>query len=208
MKSKLTKNFERNENISKKEKLKLCISSMSNEQKFKFWIKTLISSFNTFPEIIKTLDKIIEIQASSLSFASDIYNKSKSTYNQVEKVIDLSERKSSLLNIYIMSKKMIKSLSSDNFEFLEKRFIYNWSSEELAKEFDISIRTVYRKTDKIIDLIYDYCTKNNWSIKFIETQIKEEGWLKEKYLKFVCDYFKNLNYNTGCIFQSKSSSES
>ena len=53
-------------------KLKECIKSMNAETKFKFWIKTLISEQNTLPEIIKTVDKIIEIQASSVSFSSTL----------------------------------------------------------------------------------------------------------------------------------------
>ena len=65
------------ESENKNQKLKKCIQTMSDETRFKFWIKTLISCQSTFPEIIKTVDKIIEIQASSVSFASDIFNKNK-----------------------------------------------------------------------------------------------------------------------------------
>ena len=66
----------------------------------KFWIKTLLSVHSNLPEIIKSVDKIIEINASSLSFITDIYNTEKSTYAQVEKVIDLTERKNKLLNLF------------------------------------------------------------------------------------------------------------
>lgn len=177
-----------------KTKLKQFILTMNDESKFKFWIKALISSYNTIPEIIKTVDKIIEIQASSVSFVSDIYNKNGGTIDQVERVIDLSERKNSLLNIFIMTKKMIQSLPTEQFEFLERKFIYNWSNEELANYYEISLRTVYRKIDKIIDSVYDFCLKNKWTLKFIELQTKQEGWMKEKYLKFVSDYLKNTNF--------------
>lgn len=194
------------ENQSKYDKLKKCIHNMSDELKFKFWIKTLISSQSTLPEIIKTVDKIIEIQASSISFAADIYNKNKSTYSQFEKVIDLTERKNSLLNIYIITKEMCKNLSTENFELLERKYIFNWSADEIAKFYDISLRTVYRKIDKIINLIYEFCLKNKWSLKFIESQTREEGWLKEKYLKLANEYFKNTNYKDE-QYQSKSSSE-
>lgn len=183
-----------NEEELKKEKLKSCIDSMGDDLKLKFWIRTLISSYSVIPEIVKTVDKIIEIQASSVSFMSDIFNKNKSTISQVENVIDLTERKNSLLNIYLMSKKMIEHLSEDNRDFLEKKFVFNWSSEEISNYFNISIRTVYRKIDKLIDLICVFCIKNNWSLKFILSQTKSEGWIKEKYLKFVKDYFKNSNY--------------
>ena len=174
-------------------KLKECIKSMNSETKFKFWIKTLISEQSTIPEIIKTVDKIIEIQASSVSFNTDIFNKN-GTISQVEKVIDLTERKNSLINLYVMTKKMLKALSSDDHDFLERRFIYNWSAEELAEYYSISIRTVYRKIDSLIKSIYSECLKFKWTLKFIETQTKDEEWLKEKFLKCVSDYYKNTNY--------------
>lgn len=180
---------------SKKDHLKLkeCLKSMNSETRFKFWIKTLISEQSTIPEIIKTVDKIIEIQASSVSFNVDVFNKN-GTINQVEKVIDLTERKNSLINLYVMTKKMLKTLSSDDHDFLERRFIYNWSAEELAEYYSISIRTVYRKIDSLIKTIYSECLKFKWTLKFIETQTKDEEWLKEKFLKCISDYYKNINY--------------
>lgn len=185
----------------KVEMLKNYIKSLTDETRFKFWIKTLLSSYNTIPEIIKTIDKIIELQASSLTFASDIYNQSKSTLSQVEKVIDLTERKNSLLNIYIMIKEMIKKLSETDAEMLEKKFVFNWSSEELAREYEVSVRTIYRKIDRIIEQIYEYCIKHKWSLRFIELQVKEEGWLKEKFLKIITEYYKNTNYKFNEILE-------
>lgn len=191
-----TERLKHNQNKSdeSKTKLKQFILTMNDENKFKFWLKTLISSYSTIPEIVKTVDKIIEIQASSVSFVSDIYNKNGGTIDQVERVIDLSERKNSLLNIFIMTKKMLQSLPAEHFEFLERKFIYNWSNEELSNYYEISLRTVYRKTDKIISEVYEFCLKNKWTLKFIESQIKQEGWMKERYLKFVSDYLKNTNF--------------
>ena len=145
-----TERLKHNQNKSdeSKTKLKQFILTMTDENKFKFWIKTLISSYSTIPEIVKTVDKIIEIQASSVSFVSDIYNKNGGTIDQVERVIDLSERKNSLLNIFIMTKKMLQSLPAEHFEFLERKFIYNWSNEELSNYYEIKLRTVYRKTEQ------------------------------------------------------------
>ena len=71
---------------------------IDDEQKMKLWIKTLLYAQSSLPEIIKSVDKIIEINASSLSFVTDIYNTEKSTFAQVERVIDLTERKNKLVN--------------------------------------------------------------------------------------------------------------
>lgn len=179
---------------TKKQLIKNFLSEMDDETKFKFWIKTLLASYNTIPEIIKTVDKIVELQASTVSFSSDVFNGSNSLINQVESLIDLSQRKNSLLNIYIMTKELVKNLSDEDLNFIEKRFVYNWSTEDLSKEFNISARTIYRKIDRIINLIHSRAISKNWSLRFIESQIKQETWLKEKFIKIVSDYFKNANY--------------
>ena len=201
------------EKAKKQEIIKSLIKSMPEEMKMKFWIKTLLSSQSTFPEIIKTLDRIIELQATSLSFASNIYNLENPTLNQIEKVIDLSERKTHLLNIFIMTKELTKGLSDLDTDFLEKKYVYNTSVECLAKEFEISPRTVYRRLDRLIDGIYEKLKKKNWSLLFLESQIKNESWLKSRFISQVSDYIKNSNYTNNKIFisqinHSQSSSES
>ena len=94
----------RSENLIKENLIIDYVKNLDEEKRLKFWIRTLLSSYSTFPEIIKTVDKIIELKASSISFASDIYNFT-STYNQVEQVIDLTERKNNLLNIHCICNK-------------------------------------------------------------------------------------------------------
>lgn len=177
----------------KKELLASYIKNLDEEQKMKFWIKTLLSTYNIFPEIIKTVDKVIELKASSVSFASDIYN-FKSTYDQVEQVIDLTERKNYLLNIHCITRKILESVSAEDFDFLEKKFVYNWRAEDLAGEFNISNRTVYRKIDRLIDDIFVNLKNNNWTSRFIESQLGDESWLKQKYFKQIQEYFKSINY--------------
>lgn len=171
------------------------IKNLKEDQKIKFWIKTLLSSYSTLPELIKTIDKIIEFQASTVSFSCDIYNGSKSTIDQVERVIDLTERKNSILNIYLATQKMLKNIEAEDRDFLEKRFMFNWKIDELASEFNVTTRTIYRKIDKLIDDIYKSLKINNWSLKFIELQVKDEGWLKDKYKKQIYEYYKSVYFS-------------
>ena len=49
----------------KQNNLSAYIKSLNDDQKIKLWIKTLLSVHSNLPEIIKSVDKIIEINASS-----------------------------------------------------------------------------------------------------------------------------------------------
>lgn len=160
---------------------------LNDEQKIKLWIKTLISIQSNLPEIIKSVDKIIEVNASSLSFISDIYNTQKGTYAQVEKVIDLTERKNKLLNLYLISKNLLTGLAEDERTFLKRKFVYNWTAEELAIDYQVSTRTVFRRTEKLLEKIYEFTKRKNWSLSFIISQVKNESWIFEKFNKFAKD---------------------
>lgn len=172
----------------KKNEINKYVEYLNDEQITKIWIRTLLSIQSVLPEIIKTVDSVIESNASSLSFITDIYNTEKSTYAQVEKVIDLSERKNKLLNIYLISKNLTGCLNEDDTIFVRRKFVSNWTSDELAEEYQISIRTVFRRTDKLLDKIYAYAISKKWSLQFILSQVKQESWIYDRFNKFVREY--------------------
>lgn len=167
---------------------------ISDEQRMKLWIKTLLSVQQNLPELIKSVDKIVEMNASSLSFISDIYNSEKSTFAQVEKVIDLSERKNKLLNIYLISKNLLASLDEDEKIFLERKFVYGWTSGDLANEYEVSIRTIFRRTEKLLEKIYDSAKRKHWSLGFINSQVKNEQWLHEKFNRIAKDSMQQIKF--------------
>lgn len=170
-----------------KRDLKAYINNLSEKQKTILWLKSLISVQSNLPEIIISLDKVIEANASSISFMSDIYNKEKGTFAQVEKVIDLSERKNKLLNLYVISKKLLSELKEPEKTFIKRKYVNNWTAEELASEYEISTRTVFRWSEKLLEKIYIFTKNKNWSLNFINTQVKDEPWLYDKFKRFAKD---------------------
>lgn len=180
-----------NKKQNKQQNLSVYLKSLTDDQKIKLWIKTLLSVHSNLPEIIKSVDKIIEINASSLSFVTDIYNTEKSTFAQVEKVIDLTERKNKLLNLFLMSKNLMSCIGEDERIFIKRKYVFGWTAEELASEYQISIRTVFRRTEKLIDEIFEKVKKKNWTLKFINLQTESESWLIEKFKQIAKDNMPN-----------------
>ena len=70
---------------------------------------------------------------------------------------------------------------------MKRKYVYNWTAEDLAAEYEVSIRTVFRRTEKLIDKIYETTTRKNWSLNFICLQVKDESWLCERFNKFAKD---------------------
>ena len=94
-----------------------------------------------------------------------------------------------------MSKNLLSSIDEDDRLFLKRKYIFGWTAEELSQEYQVSIRTVFRKTEKIIEEIFEKVKKKSWSLNFINLQVKDELWLIEKFKRIAKDNMPNsFNY--------------
>ena len=49
---------------------------------------------------------------------------------------------------------------------------------------------MFRRVEKLIEQIYESIKKKNWSLKFINLQVKNEFWLLERYKKFAKEFMQ------------------
>ena len=185
-----TKNYNSKKNITNEKQaiLESLKENLDEKTKVKIWLRTLLYSYRIIPKIINTIDKIIYTRASNYSFSANIFNATRRLENQINIVIDMSERKQKLLNIYVMIKQMLGYLSDEQYNFAIKKFYEQLTNDELAEEFDVSVRTVFRMANELLEILYKYVTKHNWSLRFIELQVKGEEWLIERYNKYIDEY--------------------
>ena len=173
-KQKINKNSKKNNNFLK----------FDNKDKLLAYIKVLFDIYKSLPKIISLIDRIIEKKASTLLPASSIYGDSYlETHNQINKVLDMTERKDKLLNLYIIIENMLNSLNNDDKKFAILRFIKKARVDDIAKEFNLTERSIYRKNSKVLENVYDFMIKQNWNISFLESQIGNEPWIKEMYIE-------------------------
>lgn len=170
---------------NRKEIRELLKNTLDEKVRVKTWIKTLLHTYRLFPRIINAIDKIILTRASGYSFSTDIYNSLNRPENQFNVLIDMTERKKKLLNIYVMTKNLLDSLSKPSYDLIYSKFYETQTNEELANEYGVSTRTIFRRINDIIDKLYVFTQKNNWSLRFIEFQVKEEAWLIERYNNYL-----------------------
>lgn len=157
------------------------------------WIKTLLGVHDFLPNIIKLVDSMVTKKASSLIDSSYIFGDNKNgTLSQMEKVIDMTERKVSLLNLYAIIEDMINGLDEKYKPFVIAKFYKRKKSNYLAEEFNIDERTVYRWANTVMKTLLDNCKRKNISVGFIYSQIEREGWLLEHYNKNYKSFINNL----------------
>ena len=160
--------------------------------KLNIYARVLLDTYRTIPNVIKILDNIIQSRASTISPIGPTgfsYN----AFDEVEKVISLTERKEKLLNLYIISKKMLDSLSPADKDFAVKKFIQKHNSDDLATILNLNKRNIFRKSNSVITKLCYYLLSQNWTADFLEMQIGDnEPWIKDLFKKRADQYKANL----------------
>lgn len=158
---------------------KLSSNAMWEEAKktqLDIYVKTLFEIYRTLPNVIKILDQIIESRASNAMISNGLFS---STFDEVEKVIELSERKDKLLNLYFIADNMMKMLSEKQRKFATIKFIKKHTTETIAEELGTTKRSVYRSANTIIKQLCLKMLEKKWDSKFIAFQIGEnEKWIE------------------------------
>lgn len=150
------------------------------------WVKTLISVHDYIPNIINLIDKVVAAKASSPIDGSAIFGDHKrGTYNQIEQVLNLQDRKVSLLNIYAMVENMVESLPKKYIDFVKLKFYKHKKTQYIAEELDIDERTAFRWSHIVLNKLVLYCEKNNWSEMFFAIQTQQEPWIKDRYQTYL-----------------------
>ena len=142
------------------------------------YIKALLGIYKNLPNIIGILDKIIEQRATTLVPTNTIYGDSYlQTMNQINKVINLTERKDKLLNLYVIIENIINSLDYTDRKIAILRYTKKYTCLEIANETNITERSVFRKLNRLLEKIAVFMLKQNWNTKFLDNQIGNEAWI-------------------------------
>ena len=174
------------------------------------YIKVLLDAYKSLPSIMNIIDRLIEKRASSVIPASYIYgNNYLTTYSEINKVIDMSERKDKLLNLYVIIENMLNSLNERERKIAVLKFVQKCNTEDIAKDFGTTDRTIYRTANRIVEKLAIFLLKQNWNSEFIRFQIgSNEPWLIELFKKKKAEEKINKQRGEKTVgkHQSKSSS--
>ena len=152
----------------------------------RIWVKTLLSIYGTLPNIIKLIDSIITKNATN-PFGNNLND---STMGQIDRVINLFDRKNKLLNIYLLIKKMIEGASDEEKRLISYKFVNKITIPAMAQKFACTERNVFRKINNLVDRLTASTIERGWTICFIETQLSNEPWIMESYNTFKAEELK------------------
>ncbi len=145
------------------------------------WAKTLLSVYRYLERITGAIDKII--LRSGLNSANicgqNFFQNNILTVTQ--KIIDLSERKVTLINLKILIDDTLKSIDQESAEFLIEKYFDGAKARELVERHEISIRTVFRKLDAAVKSFAIGLSKKGYPDFRLASMLENEEWILNVY---------------------------
>ncbi len=155
------------------------------------YVKTLFTIYPSLPNIIKVIDNIVLSRASSIVPVRSVYTGVNSTISEIEKVIDMSDRKMKLLSIVGLAREILAVLSVRDYEIVDLKFFKQMKVSSIASRLEIDERSVFRRINKAIDNCVAFCQASKFDQIFFENQFKGEGWIKEIFGKCMSEIKAN-----------------
>lgn len=166
---------------------------LSTDKDLTTWIRTLLAIYPTLPNIERVISSIIESRACSLNSCYAPNGQMKySSYEHVNRVLQIIERKDKIIDLYHSIRDLLKILSKEEMRFVEMRFFHRVKPEKIATILGVSRRSVYRYTTRIIDKIALDCMDKGISSLYLKNKVEGESWIFAQYDKIAEDLQANV----------------
>ena len=138
------------------------------------WAKTILGVYNSIEKYILKLDTTI----SNLSLMPQLNVDIVTT-----KIIDLSDRKISLINLKLIIEKLIASCKAKHLRILSLRHIQGLTMEEIALVMNITERTCYRLYADALKNFVVNMQNFGYSSSWFYEYLKMEKWILHQFAR-------------------------
>lgn len=148
------------------------------------WAKTILSVYRYLERISNAIDKIVKRSA----FASGFLTQQNYYYNNVlsisQKIIDLSQRKITLINLKVLVDEVLKTISKKDAQILIERYIDGEKCKDIAQRHNLSMRTVFRRIESAETSFSKTLKMKGYCESKLNIFLKDEKWITNVFFKF------------------------
>lgn len=141
------------------------------------WTKTILTVYRYLERVSGAIDKIVV--RSGLS-SGNVYGQNY-LYNNVlsisQKIIDLSERKVTLINLKVLTEEILKKLKPEDVKILIERYVDGKKYKDIAERNGISLRTVYRRLDASEEIFARFLSVRGYTPSKLSLMLSKEKWI-------------------------------
>lgn len=164
-------------NESVVELIGLKIKYFGGLMKLRIWSKTLLNIYGCLFRLTKEIDKIVL----NFGLTSGFYNGFCKTYKDIEKIIELTDRKITLINIKVLIENCLVNLDDTSCKILSLKFVDKVSNETIINALNIKRRTFFRKYIQAINGFANQLLINGYDSNAILHLIGDETWINDVY---------------------------
>jgi len=143
------------------------------------WARTLLSVYRYLERISGAIDKIImqsALNSSNILGQNYFYN---NVYSITQKLIDLSERKITIINLKLLTEEILKELSVRDAQLLIEKYFDRQKFKDIAERSDVSIRTVFRKLETAETNFNKRLIAKGYNDLKLKQFLKNENWIMQ-----------------------------
>lgn len=141
------------------------------------WSKTILTVYRYLERLSGAIDKIV--LRSGLS-SGNIYGQNY-LYNNVlsisQKIIDLSERKVTLINLKVLTEDIFKKLKREDLKILLERYVEGKKFKDIGEANNISLRTVYRRLEASENAFARFLSVRGYTDDKLLNMLSQEKWI-------------------------------
>ena len=140
----------------------------------KIWCKTFLNIYRYLEKITYAIDKIVLTTGLNMQLEAEV---------SAKKMIELTERKVKLINLKLFIENMLNTLNEEHTKLLMLKYVDNIKSEEIAKLFNISNRTFFRKSTHALTSFELALKRAGKTAEILFKEYKDEAWIIDLYEK-------------------------
>ena len=138
------------------------------------WAKSILNVYSSIENYILKIDSTIENISLMPEFGVDAIT---------NKIIELSDRKISLINLKLVIEQLIASCKPKSIRIISLRHIQKLTMEEIADHLETTERTCYRMYANAIDEFVSNMKKYGYTSIWLYQNLKEEKWILHEFYK-------------------------
>ncbi len=141
------------------------------------WARTVLTVYRYLERIAGAIDKIVLQSALSSAYVSSENFYQNNVYTVSQKLIDLGQRKITLINLKLLIEDALKFVSEKDAEILVEKFFDGVKSKDIAQNHNISMRTVFRRIDAAVKSFSNVLCMKGYGNIALQKMLKDENWI-------------------------------
>lgn len=151
------------------------------------WAKTILSVYRYLERICGSIDKMVESRAMASFYVCSVNFANSNIINVADKIIALTERKKTLINLKVLVDNALKQCKSLNAQILIEKYFDGDKSNDIAERHNLPIRSYFRKLSNAeVDFGNQLCSLG-YNERKLNSFLANEKWICEVYERFSCE---------------------